>query len=98
MQTTDKIIQTKHDIPGVRRSIRVSIQTKVYPPSLSGNKYSYTLKQMENMVILHPESHMLFNPGITRHDPDFVEAIMTPLPLKAGLNRWGNKVSGAINS
>ena len=40
---------------------------------------------MENMGILHPESHMIFNKGITRHEPGVVGYIMTQLSLKAGL-------------
>ena len=51
---------------------------------------------MENMGILHPESHVLFNQGITRHDPEVVEEIMTQISIKSGFKRWGNKCGGAI--
>ena len=50
------------------------------------------------MGILHPESHMFFNQGITRHEPDVVGSIITHLSLKAGLKRWGKKGRDEIHS
>ena len=61
--TTHNIFQPKHDILGVHRSTRVRTHTNSYSLSLSGNKYSYELTKMENMGIVHPEAHMLFNLG-----------------------------------
>ena len=96
--TKQNISEPKHDIPGVCRSTRVRTYTKSYSPILSGKKYSYAIALMENMGILHPESHMLFDQGITRHDPDVVLSIMTQLSLKAGLKRWGKKGRDEIHS
>ena len=60
--------------------------------------YSYELTLMENMGILHPEAHMFFNQGITRHDPDVVGSIMTRISLKEGLRICGKKYRATIHS
>ena len=52
---------------------------------------------MENMGILHPETHMFFNQGMKRHGPAVVGAIMTQLSLKAGLKRCGKKGRNEIH-
>ena len=53
---------------------------------------------MENMGMLHPEAHIFFIMGITRHGTDVVGAITTQILLKEGLKRWGEKVIDAIHS
>ena len=50
------------------------------------------------MGILHPESHMFFNQGITRHGTDVVRAMTTQMSLKAVLKRWGKKIRYESNS
>ena len=82
----------------MRRYTRVRNQNKSYLPSISGNKYSYALTQMENIGILHPKSHMFSKQVIKRHDTDVVGAIMTHLSLKEGLRIWGKKCRDAIHS
>jgi hypothetical protein len=46
------------EIPGVRRSTRVRVQTKPgYTPSMTGSsKYAYAVAQMERAQALHPDA------------------------------------------
>ena len=50
------------------------------------------------MGILHPEAHMFFNQGITRHEPDVLGSIMTQMTSKSGIKRWGKKGRDSIHS
>jgi hypothetical protein len=88
------------EIPGVRRSTRVGVQTKPgHTPSMSGSsKYAYAVAQMESEQALHRDAHMFFNHCLCQYEPDVVAMIMTQLSLKAGLKQWGKKATAAAQS
>jgi hypothetical protein len=55
---------------GLRRSMRVKIQPKVYEPTMAGSKYSYAITQFETHGVLHPDSHMFVQEDFYQSDPD----------------------------
>ena len=78
--------------PTLRRSTRIKTQTKPgYIPSLTGNKYSYAVTQLETQGVLNPDAHMFVQDDFYQAEPDIVAAIMTQLALKAGLKKWDDK-------
>jgi hypothetical protein len=79
-------VELRAQAPELHRSTRVRSQTNQgYTPSLSGSKYSYALMQLEIQGVLNPDSHMFVQDDFYQAEPDAVEAIMTQLSLKAGL-------------
>ena len=94
------------EIPGVRRSTRVRLPKRNYVPSMTGkSKYAYAATQLKSHephvfkpVVLHPDAHMFFNQRTYPEEPDVVQAIMTQLSLKAGLQEWGDKATEAVRS
>jgi hypothetical protein len=76
---------------GLRRSMRVKIQPKLYEPTMTGSKYSYAVMQLETHGVLHPDSHMFIQEAFYQSDPDVMAHIMTQLSLTSGLKQWGNK-------
>jgi hypothetical protein len=50
---------------GLRRSMRVKIQPKLYEPTMTGSKYSYAVTQLETHGVLHPDSHMFIQEDLT---------------------------------
>jgi hypothetical protein len=93
-------IEGPEEVPGVRRSKRVRIQTKPgHIPSMSGSsKEAYAVTQLESNRALNPDACMFFQEDIMHQsEPDIVAAIMTQLPLKAGLKQWGDKAKEAVH-
>jgi hypothetical protein len=83
---------------GLRRSMRVKIQPKLYKPTMTGSKYSYAVTQLEIHGVLYPDSHMFIQEDFYQSDPDVVAHIMTQLSLKSGLKQWGDKAYAAVTS
>jgi hypothetical protein len=85
------------EIPGVRRSTRVRVQTKPqYEPSFSGKKYGVAASQLDFPDILHPDSHLIFSQLTEEIAPEAAVAIiMTQLSLRAGLREWGDKAKNS---
>ena len=65
---------------------------------MSGSKYSFAVEQLEWQGVLHPDAHMLFQEDFYQAEPDVVAAVMTQLPMKAGLKAWGDKALSAVKS
>ena len=83
---------------GLRRSMRVKIQPKLYELTMTGSKYSYAVTQLETHGVLHPDSHMFVQEDFYQSDPNVVAHIMTQLSLKSGLKQWGDKAYVAVMS
>jgi hypothetical protein len=83
---------------GLRRSMRVKIQPKLYETTMTGSKYSYAVMQLETHRVLHPDSHMFIQEDFYQSDPDVVAHIMTLLSLKSGLKQWGDKAYAGVTS
>ena len=56
---------------------------------MSGSKYSFDVEQLEWQGVLHPDAHMFVQEEFYQAEPDVVAAVMTQLPMKAGLRAWG---------
>jgi hypothetical protein len=83
---------------GLQRSTQVKIQPKLYEPTMTGSKYSYTIMQLETHGVLHPDSHMFVQQDFYQSDPDVVAHIMTQLSLKSSLKQWGDKAYAVVTS
>jgi hypothetical protein len=58
---------------------------------MSGSKYSYAVTQLESQGVLNPDAHLFVQENFYQAETDVMEAIMTQLSLKAGLNEWGEE-------
>ena len=79
----------------LRRSSRRRQAPASYVPSMSGNKYSYTVTQLAEKETLHPDAHMFVQEDFYQAEPDVVATVMTQLSLKAGLREWGDRAHDA---
>ena len=81
---------------GLRRSTRVRTQTKDYVPIMNGTKYAFTVRQIQEHGVLHPDSHMFMQDDFYQAEPDVVAYVMTQLSLKVGLKTLGDKALSAV--
>jgi hypothetical protein len=95
---TEPVAPTQNpEIPGVRKSTRVRVQTKPqYQPSFNGKKYEVAASQLDFPDILHPDSHLIFSQLTEEIAPEAVAIIMTQLSLRAGLREWGGKAKDSV--
>jgi hypothetical protein len=83
------------EIPGVRRSTRVRVQTKPQcVPSFSGKKYEVATSQLDFLdICLHPDSHLIFSQLTEDIALEAGAIIITQLSLRAGLREWADKAA-----
>jgi hypothetical protein len=67
-------------------------------PILTGKKYAFIVKQIQEQGVLHPDSHMFIQDNYYQAEPDVVAYVMTQLSLKVGLKTWGEKAISAVKS
>ena len=68
---------TPEETPGLRRSTRVTFQTKPdYIPSMTGKHYETVNNQVECEEILHPDAHIFFCQELIEKVPDVASVIM----------------------
>ena len=78
-----------------RHSGRITAPVTCFEPSFTGKKYAETTATTIHKSTIHPDTHMSLNEGQAWYH--VVHYTMTQLSMKAGLNRWVNKVKQAVS-